>query len=153
MLNRNQSQLATDIIKSQQGFSILEILIGLMLIALAGTFVATKVLDRLEEGRQLTATTQIRKLGESLEDFRRHCGFYPTAEQGLDALIEKPTGGRECKRYAPGGYISSNRIPADPWETEYEYQSDGRSYTIISFGADGMEGGEGFDADINSNDL
>ena len=74
-------------------------------------------------------------------------------DQGFDALIEKPTGGRECKRYAPGGYIEGGKIPLDPWDNEYIYESDGKTFTIISLGADNAEGGEGVDADINSKDL
>ncbi len=151
MLNQNTRALR-EIVKSQAGFSILEILIGLTLIGFAGTFVATKVYDRLQEGKVQTAKIQINKLGEALRDFRRHCGFYPTSDQGMDALIQKPSG-RECKRYAPGGYLSKNNVPQDPWDTEYFYESDGKTYTIISYGNDQIEGGEGFDADINSNDI
>ncbi|MBL7666180.1 MAG: type II secretion system major pseudopilin GspG [Bacteriovoracaceae bacterium] len=138
--------------QTQKGFSLIEILIGLTLIGFAGTFVATKVYDRFQEGKILTVKTQISKLGETLQDFKRHCGFYPTTDQGLDALIEKPSG-RECKRYAPGGYLSKGSIPLDPWDGEYSYESDGSTYKIISYGNDGIEGGEGFDADISSEDL
>ncbi len=151
MLNKN-AQFLRLVSNSHKGFSILEILIGLTLIGFTGTFVATKVYDQLQEGKVQTAKIQINKLGEALRDFRRHCGFYPTSDQGLDALIEKP-GGRECKRYAPGGYLSKGKIPLDPWDNNYFYESDGRTYTMISYGADNIEGGEGFDADINSNEI
>jgi general secretion pathway protein G len=136
---------------SQKGFSLLEILIGLTLIGFAGTFVAINVYDRLEEGRQETARIQIGKLKEALQDFKRHCGFYPGEDQGLDALVEKPAG-RECRRYAPGGYLSDS-VPLDPWDNDYVYKSDGRDVEIISLGADQLEGGDGFDADISSKNL
>jgi general secretion pathway protein G len=134
--------------------SILEILIALTLLGLAGTFVAGKVLDNLQEGKIQTAKIQIKSLSDRLKEFRRDCNFYPTTDQGWDALINKPEGGgRECKRYSPGGYIDGGKIPQDPWDTDYIYESDGKTFTIISLGADNAEGGEGFDADINSKDL
>lgn len=141
------------ILKSNQGMSLIEILIALTLLALAGTFVGGRVFENLQEGKVQTAKIQIKSLSDRLKEFRRDCNFYPTTEMGLDALIEKPTGGRDCKRYAPGGYIEGGKIPLDPWDAEYIYESDGRTFTIISLGADNAEGGEGVDADINSKDL
>lgn len=141
------------ILASQSGMSLIEILIALTLLGLAGTFVASKVTERLAEGQVQTAKIQIRSISERLKEFRRDCNFIPTTDQGLDALVEKPTGGRECKRYAPGGYIEGGKIPLDPWDGEYIYESDGKTFTIISLGSDNAEGGEGAEADINSKDL
>lgn len=141
------------IMKSQQGLSLIEILIALTLLALAGTFVGGRVFENLQEGKVQTAKIQIKSLSERLKEFRRDCNYLPDTTQGLDALIEKPTGGRECKRYAPGGYIDGGKIPLDPWDAEYIYESDGKTFTITSYGADNAEGGEGVDADINSKDL
>jgi general secretion pathway protein G len=87
-------------------------------------------------------------LADRLKEFRRHCHFYPTTDQGLEALVTKPSGGRGCKRYAPGGYIEGGEVPNDPWDNPFEYESDGKTFNIWSLGADGMEGGEGADADI-----
>lgn len=142
------------IVKNQDGMSLMEILIALTLLGLAGTFVASSVYDRLQEGRVSAAKIQIQKLGEVLKDYRRKCNTYPTSDQGLDALLTKPSGGdRECKRYPPNGFIEDGKIPMDPWDQEFIYESDGRKYSITSLGADGIEGGEGFDADISSKDL
>lgn len=148
-----KDRLTVNLIKSQAGMSLMEILIALTLLGIAGTFVATNVYDRLQEGKVESTRIQIQSLGDILKDFRRKCGTYPTTDQGLDALINKPTGGRECRRYPPNGFIEDGKIPLDPFDSEFIYESDGRSYTIISLGADGMEGGEGFDADISSADL
>jgi general secretion pathway protein G len=142
-----------NILASQQGLSLIEILIALTLLALAGTFVGGRVFENLQEGKVQTAKIQIKSISERLKEFRRDCNFLPTTDQGLEALIEKPTGGRECKRYAPGGYIEGGKVPQDPWEMDYIYESDGRSFTITTLGADNAEGGEGVDADINSKDL
>ncbi len=141
------------LLRSQQGMSLIEILIALTLLALAGTFVGGQVFDNLQEGKSQTAKIQIKSISDRLKEFRRDCGYFPTSDQGLDALIEKPTGGRECKRYAPSGYIEGGKVPLDPWDNEYIYESDGKTFTIISLGNDGVEGGEGWDADINSKDI
>ncbi|HXH30591.1 MAG TPA: type II secretion system major pseudopilin GspG [Bacteriovoracaceae bacterium] len=141
------------ILKSQQGLSLIEILIALTLLALAGTFVGGRVFENLQEGKVSTAKIQIKSISERLKEFRRDCNFIPTSDMGLDALINKPEGGRECKRYAPGGYIEGGKVPVDPWDQEYLYESDGKTFSIISLGADNAEGGEGSDADINSKEL
>ena len=144
---------AQKILKSQAGMSLIEILIALTLLALAGTFVGGKVFDNLQEGKVSSAKIQIKSLGDRLKEFRRDCNFLPTTDMGLDALVNKPEGGRECKRYAPGGYVEGNRVPLDPWDAEFVYESDGKTFEIKSFGADNAEGGEGFDADISSKDI
>jgi general secretion pathway protein G len=141
------------ILKSQQGMSLIEILIALTLMGIAGTFVAGKVYENLQEGQVQAAKIQIKSLKDRLSEFRRDCNFLPLTDQGLDALIEKPTGGRECKRYSPSGYIDGGKVPMDPWDGEYIYESDGKTFTITSLGADNAEGGEGADADIKSSDL
>lgn len=141
-------------LNSQKGMSLPEILVALTILGIAGTFVASAVFEKLQEGQVQSTKIQIQKLGEILKDFRRKCGTYPTEDQGLDALINKPTNGRECKRYPSNGFIEKGKIPKDPWDNEFIYTSqDGRSYTIMSYGADGVEGGEGADADISSEDL
>jgi general secretion pathway protein G len=141
------------LIASQKGMSLIEILIALTLMGIAGTFVAGKVYENLQQGQVQAAKIQIKSLSDRLKEFRRDCNFLPDTTQGLDALLEKPTGGRDCKRYAPGGYIDGGKVPLDPWDSEYLYESDGKSFEIKSLGADNAEGGEGADADISSKDL
>lgn len=141
------------IMKSQAGMSLIEILIALTLLALAGTFVGGRVFEQLQEGKVSSAKIQIKSLADRLKEFRRDCNFLPTTDMGLDALVNKPEGGRECKRYAPGGYIEGGKVPLDPWDNEFIYESDGKTFDIISLGADGVEGGEGADADIHYKDL
>ena len=138
---------------SQSGFSLIEVLVTLTLIALGTAFIGGQVFESYEEARRKAATIQIRNLAQRLEDFRRLCQSYPTSDQGLEALIEKPTSGRECKRYPNAGFIQGGKLPDDPWENSYLYESDGRKYTIISLGNRGEEGGEGWEKDISSDDL
>lgn len=133
---------------NQKGMSLIEILIALALLALAGSFIATKVFDRYYEGQRNAAIIQMQNISSALQEFRRHCNQFPTTEQGLEALIQKPTTGPECKRYAPNGYIEGGKVPVDAWDNPFSYTSDGKTFTIKSLGADGLPDGEGKDADI-----
>ncbi|MBT3234544.1 MAG: type II secretion system major pseudopilin GspG [Bdellovibrionales bacterium] len=148
-LLKNCSKDFTKFVKSGAGFSLIEILVALTLLALAGTFVAGKIFDSLYEGQRSSTKIQMQNLAGRLKEFRRHCNFYPTTDQGLDALITKPSGGRECKRYAPNGYIDGDQLPTDPWDNDFVYESDGKTFNIASYGRDGEEGGDGQDEDIS----
>lgn len=134
--------------ENQKGFSLIEILIALTLLALAGTFVVGKFLDNLHEGQVNSTKIQMSNLEGRLKEFRRKCGFYPTTEQGLEALVTKPSGGRECKDYPQSGFIDGDAVPKDPWDHDFVYESDGKTFNIYSYGQDGEAGGEGTDADI-----
>lgn len=136
------------LIQNQKGFSLIEILIALTLLALAGTFVAGKFMDTFNEGQVKSTKIQMNGLDARLKEFRRKCGFYPTTEQGLQALVTKPTGGRECKDYPTNGFIEGEQVPQDAWNNEFIYESDGKTFNIYSYGPDGEAGGEGADADI-----
>jgi general secretion pathway protein G len=131
---------------SRSGFSLLEILIALTLMGIAATFVAGRVFKSLNEGRISAAKIQMEGLAERLKEFRRHCNFYPTSDQGLEALVSKP-GGRDCKNYQPGGYLEGS-VPLDPWDNPYVYTSDGNTFNIMSYGSDGQPGGTDENADI-----
>jgi general secretion pathway protein G len=137
------------LLQNQNGFTLIEILIALTLIALAGTFVAGKFFDNLKEGQMNSAKIQMSNLDGRLKEFRRKCGFYPTTDQGLEALVSKPSGGRECKDYPQNGFVEDNQVPKDPWDTDFVYESDGKTFNITSLGNDKEVGGEGADADIS----
>ena len=137
-------------IQRQQGFSLIEILIALTLLGIIGTVVMVNVTRNLEEGKVDTAKLRMAGFSAALKEYRRKCGRYPTTEQGLEALITKPAGGRECRNYPPNGFLSEEypEIPLDPWDEPYYYESEGRSFTIYSYGADAEEGGDDIDADL-----
>jgi general secretion pathway protein G len=105
-------------------------------------------LDEPEKARRVSAATQIRSFEEALGIFKLDNGFYPSTEQGLEALVVKPTIGRIPSRYKEGGYIK--KIPLDPWGEAYLYLSPGAhgDFDLFSYGPDGESGGEGENADI-----
>ena len=136
----------------EKGFTLTEMLIVIALIAMVGTFVTVNVMSKYNKSKIDATKIQMKQLGVILDDFRRDCGFYPTAEQGLDALVKKP-GGRECKNYDPEGYIKGGKVPKDGFGFDFGYTSDGNKFQIKSLGNDGKEGGEGIDKDITSDEL
>lgn len=147
MENKN-SDFKKLLVSNARGFSLIEILIALTLLGIAGTFVAGRIFDQLHEGQVQSTKIQMNALAARLQEYRRKCGIYPTTEQGLEALVRKPSGGRECRNYPANGFLDAPEVPRDPWDEEFVYISDGRTFNIISYGPDGMEGGEGRDKDI-----
>ena len=141
------------IAKNQAGFTLTEMLIVIMLIALVGTFVTSNVISRFNRAKVEATKVQMRNLKTVLNQFRLDCGFYPTTEQGLDALMDKPAGGRECKNYDPEGYIDAKNPPKDGFDHEFIYESDGNKYVIKSLGNDNTPGGEGLDQDLSSDEI
>lgn len=139
--------------KNSQGFSLIEILIGITLIGLITTVVGTKIFSMFEKGKRKAAVVQMGNFASVLEQYRLDCQRYPTTEQGLEALISKPSGSPECKNYNNGGYLDAPSIPVDPWDMPYEYTSDGATFDIISHGPNsGVEGGTGDKAPIKYSD-
>ncbi len=124
-------------LRSSKGFTLIELLIVIAIIGLIGTLVATNVMSRFEEAKVKSAKIQIQQLGVVLDDFRRVCNFYPTTEQGLEALIKAPIG-RECKNYDPEGFLKGGKVPKDPWGNDYMYESEGNKYVIKSWGPNGQ---------------
>lgn len=150
---KNSSQVV--LMNNQRGMTLIEILAVLTLLGLISTFLINKIGGKMDEGKIEATRIAMQTLGGSLEDFKRHCNRYPTTEEGLKALVEKPAGQPECKRYRPGGYTNDGKLPVDAWEQPIVYKSpdNGRSYEIMSYGTDMAEGGEGYAADISSKDL
>ena len=142
--------------QSQGGFTLIELMVVIVIIGILAAYIAPKFLERTEEAKINAAKAQIRAFETGLKLFRLDNGFYPSTEQGLDALVNKPTAGRIPEKYKKGGYLESSKVPDDQWGNPYEYSSPGShgfDYEIVSFGADGFEGGEDENADIKSWDI
>lgn len=134
----------------EEGFTLIEMMIVVAIIGLIMGLVGLNVSKRLDEARVDTTKNQIRQLGNILDDFKRICGYYPSTEMGLDALIKPPVG-RECKNWEE--FIKGGKVPQDAWGHDFVYTSDGTKYNIKSLGSDGKEGGDGVNKDFDSDNL
>lgn len=136
--------------KSEQGFTLIEVMVTLTIIALMMTFVVFNVVPILGDANAKKAKADIRSIQNALEQYRLDMFDYPDQDYGLDALLSLPSGAPNESRYRTGGYISF--LPNDPWEQPYIYDYPGEHgiVDIYSYGADGQPGGEGIDADIVS---
>ncbi|MBI9076442.1 MAG: type II secretion system major pseudopilin GspG [Desulfatibacillum sp.] len=141
--------------QGEQGFTLLEIMVVIVVLGILFAYVGTNVLGVSDPAKQDMAKIQMQTFETALKMFKLHNGYYPTSEQGLQALVEEPSTGPATKRYQPGGYLAKKKVPLDPWDNEYYYRSPGENgdFDIICLGADGQLGGQEFDADINSWDL
>jgi general secretion pathway protein G len=133
------------------GFTLIEILVVIVVIAILATLVAPNIFQHVGAAKSATAKSQIEMLGAALDAYRLDNGTYPTTQQGLEALWEKPTMDPPANWRAP--YLRKP-VPLDPWGKAYVYQFPGtanlQGYDLVSYGADGKPGGEGEDADIMS---
>jgi general secretion pathway protein G len=131
----------------ERGFTLIEIMIVVIIIGLLAALVAPKLFGKLTMAKQKSAKAQIELFGAALDAFRLDTGRYPATEEGLKALREKPSGAENWD----GPYLPKE-IPLDPWGKPYVYKSPGEhgEYDLISFGLDGVEGGEGENQDIVS---
>ncbi len=134
--------------RRRSGFTLIEIMVVVVILGLLAALVVPRIGPQVAEAQRTTAQTQIRSLEDALEMYRLHNGFYPSTQQGLDALVKAPATSPVPKRYAEGGYIK--KVPDDPWGNPYIYRNDNGRIRIISTGPDGEEGGEGVNADISN---
>jgi len=133
--------------EKEKGFTFFEILVVVTIIGLLAALVGPRLWKRISGGKQVAAKAQIELFGTALDAFRLDIGRYPTTEEGLKALREKPSGADNWN----GPYLPKE-IPLDPWKRPYIYISPGNhgDYDLVSLGADGVEGGEGENEDIVS---
>jgi general secretion pathway protein G len=132
---------------NQAGFTLVEMLVVLTIIALILGLVGPRVLNYLGESRSKTAKLQIESFGSALDLFYLDTGRYPTSSEGLNALAQRPNGTEVWN----GPYVKGGKVPVDPWGNVYQYRSpvEKAPYEIVSYGADGHEGGTGTAADIS----
>jgi general secretion pathway protein G len=144
------------------GFTFIEIMVVVAILAILAALVVPRIMGRTDDAKRTAAKVQIRNIEGALQLYKLDNGVYPSTEQGLKALIEKPSVGVVPKKWKIGGYLP--KLPEDPWGNPYKYlspaqgsiQSPGQSpglrgeYEVISLGTDGEVGGEGVNADITN---
>ncbi len=140
---------------SEQGFTFLELMVVVVILGLLATYIAPRFMGRTDDAKAVKARVDIAGLETALKLYKLDNGVYPTTEQGLRALVEKPSTGEPLPNWKEKGYLEKGKIPTDPWNREYIYLCPGLhgDYDVMSYGADGVVGGEGKDHDINSWEL
>ena len=130
------------------GFTLLELLVVLVILGLRAGLVGPQALRYLGGAKSDAAKLQIEELGSSLDLFHLEVGRYPKTDEGLEALVEAPPGVSNWN----GPYLKKKRVPKDPWGNDYVYRSPGQHgpYDLLSYGADGAQGGEGDNEDLVS---
>lgn len=130
----------------RDGFTLLEILVVVAILGMLVAFVAPQVFGGAEKAKYKMASAQVAALEQAIERFSLDNGRYPTASEGLAALVPPPPA--DLPNYDPKGY--EKFVPSDPWDNPYVYLTDGRAFRVVSYGRDGRPGGEGYNADIDS---
>jgi general secretion pathway protein G len=136
--------------RAQRGFTLIEIMVVVVIMGVLAALVVPKLISRTGESKVAAAKVDIATIMQALKLYKLDNQRYPTTEQGLQALIEKPTGGPAANGWKAGGYVE--KMPKDPWGNQYQYLSPGikGEIDVFSYGADGQPGGTGDDADIGS---
>jgi general secretion pathway protein G len=138
------------LLRQARGFTLIEVLVVIAILGILAALIVPKIMGRPDEARRVAARQDVATIMQALKLYRLDNGRYPTADQGLKALVEKPTSEPVPNNWKPGGYLE--RLPNDPWDNPYQYLNPGvhGEIDVFSYGADGKPGGEGNDADIGS---
>lgn len=132
-----------------KGFTLIEIMVVMVILGLLVAIVGPNIMGRGDQARVTVAETQLNNLANALDLYRLDNSHYPSTQQGLEALVQRPSGTPEPRNWNADGYLKS--VPQDPWGNEYQYVSPGTEgpYDLYSYGSDGQEGGEGDAADLS----
>lgn len=137
----------------QAGFTLIEIMVVVVILGILAAIVVPRIMDQPDKARVAKAKQDIRVLESALNMYKLDNFYYPSTQQGLEALVARPSGDPPARNWKTGGYIQ--QLPKDPWNTPYQYLQPGQhgEFDLFSFGADGKPGGEGIEADLGNWDL
>lgn len=136
---------------TQRGFTLIEIMVVVVIIGVLGAIVVPQFMSRPDQAKVTAARTDVQAIATALEMYRLDTFSYPSSQQGLEALVKRPTGTPVAKNWNPQGYLKT--LPLDPWGSPYQYLNPGThsaGYDLFSFGSDGALGGEDYATDIGS---
>ena len=135
---------------TQHGFTLIEVLVVVVILAILAAIVVPRVIGRTDDAMIAKAKADVQGLGTALNLYKLDNFTYPSTDQGLDALVQKPSGSPEAANWRSGGYI--DRLPKDPWSRDYQYVSPGShgDFDVYSLGKDGQSGGDGLASDIGN---
>ncbi|AOE84584.1 type II secretion system protein XcpT [Pseudomonas sp. TCU-HL1] len=134
--------------RSQSGFTLIEIMVVVVILGILAALVVPQVMNRPDQAKVTVAKGDIKAIGAALDMYKLDNFSYPSTQQGLEALVSRPSGNPPAKNWNKDGYLK--RLPVDPWGNPYQFLSPGSkgTYDLYSLGADGKEGGSDNDADI-----
>ena len=137
---------------NDRGFTLIELMVVIVILGILAGLIIPRIMGRPEEARRMKARVQMESMETALRLYKLDNGVYPTTEQGLQALVEAPTGGELPRAWRKGGYLEKGQVPRDPWGHEYVYLSPGLhgDFDLTSYGADGQPGGEEQNQDVNN---
>ncbi len=137
-------------LRSSRGFTLIEVLVVVVILAILAAIVVPRVIGRTDDAMIAKAKADVQGLGTALNLYKLDNFTYPSTDQGLDALVQKPSGSPEAANWRSGGYI--DRLPKDPWSRDYQYVSPGShgDFDVYSLGKDGQSGGDGLASDIGN---
>jgi general secretion pathway protein G len=136
----------------RSGFTMIELVAMLIIIGLLAAVVGKNVMGKIETAKVTTTKASLKILQSAVNQFKMDTGRYPTEDEGLSVLVEEPS---DAPNWQSGGYLETTEVPKDGWSREFIYElnpASGKAFVIISYGADGEEGGEENDADLYSTD-
>ncbi len=140
-------------IRCNAGFTLIEVMVVIIILGLLAAIVMPRLVGQTDKARYEQAKIQMRILEDALKRYRLENGRFPTTGQGLQALVQKPSSPPIPRNWPTGGYLDKPEVPPDPWGNPFIYVSPGQhgpDYDMISLGADSIEGGEGYDQDVQS---
>ena len=139
-------------VSNQRGFTLIELMVVIVILGILAGLIVPRIMGEPDKAKRIKARVQIESIATALKMYKLDNGKYPTTEQGLQALVEKPSSGDIPKKWRKGGYLDKGKVPKDPWKNDFVFLSPGihDDFDLISYGADGTSGGEEENADINS---